>query len=276
MSRPPAMSTRSKPNVRSLAPTHITKGPFYTNLQFADPSPAAPHIYSRVTPAMPPMPLPSPPASVSCHKDHAIATVLRVFCIRTTSLAHYLSKSDRVLTATASCYESPSQHPVTRRAKFFSKLGQSGQNSAFDTLSIPCRYPVSEKLAAGLRHTWTLQGQFRPESAPFLRTCAATPSKRLTPPICIQRRGRHAPAKWPAGHRRIRRLDSRSATVPGRAGISWPRDDAQAMLAIRARSFCGSWPETAVLPSYPPIWDAHRATVFPVLPSGLFFLGKGR
>ena len=198
MSRPPAMSTRSKPNVPSLAPTHITKGPFYTNLQCADPSPAEPPIYSRVTPALPRMPLPPPPGSVSCHKEHTTATVLRTFCTKMTSLAHSLSKSDRELTVTASCYEGPSQHPVTRREQFLSKLGQSGQNSAFDTLSIPCQYPVSEKLAAGLRHTWTLQGQFRPESAPFLRTCAAAPSRRLTPPICIQRRGRHAPAKWPA------------------------------------------------------------------------------
>jgi len=53
----------------------------------------------------------------------------------------------------------------------------------FDSLSIPCRYPVSEKFAASLRHFWTHLGQNRTESAPPLRTCAALPTRRLMPPL---------------------------------------------------------------------------------------------
>ena len=82
-----------------------------------------------------------------------------------------------------SCNESPCQYPVTRREKNFSKLGQSGQNGAFDTLSIPCQYPVSQNLAAGLRPIRTLPGHNWTESAPFLRTCAALPTRRPTPPL---------------------------------------------------------------------------------------------
>ena len=145
MSRPPAMSTHSKPNVRTLAPTHITKSLVYTNLQCADPSPAAPPVYSRITPALPPMPVPPPLGSESCHKEHAAATVLRTICTRTPSFAHFLSKTDRNLTAAASCYETPCQYPVTKREKKIFQLGPSGQSKHFDTLSIPSRYPISQR-----------------------------------------------------------------------------------------------------------------------------------
>ena len=140
-----------------------------------------------------------PPASVSCHEKHATDTILRTFCTKTTPFAHFQSKNDREPTATASCYESPRQYPVTRREKVFSKLGQSGQNSAFDTLSIPCRYPVSEKIADTLRHIWTLLGQSWTESAPLLRICATLPSRRLTPPrnsTSISARAGEAARNW--------------------------------------------------------------------------------
>ena len=132
---------------------------------------------------MPTMPALPPPGSVSCHETRETVAELRTFCTKTTFFAHFLSKTDRELTATASCYESPCHYPVTRREKVFSKLGQSGQNSVFDTQSIPCRYPVSEEFPAGLRHIRTLLGQYRTESAPFLRTCAALPTRRPTPPL---------------------------------------------------------------------------------------------
>ena len=180
--RPPAMSTCPELNVRTLPPANIAPGAAATNRQCTTRPSAAPPIRSRTRRGLPPMPALQPPASVSCHEEHATDTILRTFCTKTTSFAHFQSKNDRELTAAASCYESPCQYPVTRREKVFSKLGLSGQNSAFDTLSIPCRYPVSEKIAAGMRQNWTLFGQFWTDSAPFLRTCAALPKRRLTPP----------------------------------------------------------------------------------------------
>ena len=181
MPRPPTMSTSPELNVRILPPAHIAPGAAGTNRQCTTLQSAAPPTRSGTRRAMPPMPALPPPASVSCHEKHATDTILRTFCTKTTPFAHFQSKNDREPTATASCYESPRQYPVTRREKVFSKLGQSGQNSAFDTLSIPCRYPVSEKIAAGLRHIRTLLGQYRTESAPFLHTCAALPTRRLMP-----------------------------------------------------------------------------------------------
>ncbi len=166
--RPPTMPTHSERHVLTLSPSHIAPGLAATS----------PKCTTR-----PPMPAPPPPASVSCHEKDATVTVLRPFCTKTTLFAHFLSKNDKELTATASCYESPCQYPVTRRENFFSKLDQSGQNSAFDTLSIPSRYPVSEKLAAPLRHIRTPPGQCQTESAPLLRTCAALPTRRPTPPL---------------------------------------------------------------------------------------------
>ncbi len=180
--KPPAMSTCSELNVRTLPPANIAPGAAGTNRQCTTLQSAAPPTLSRTRRAMPPMPALPPPASVSCHEKHATDTILRTFCTKTTPFAHFQSKNDREPTATASCYESPRQYPVTRREKVFSKLGQSGQNSAFDTLSIPCRYPISEEFAATLRHIWTLLGQSWTESAPLLRTCATLPSSRLTPP----------------------------------------------------------------------------------------------
>ena len=181
--KPPAMSTCSELNVRTLPPANIAPGAAGTNRQCTTLQSAAPPTRSRTRRAMPPMPALPPPASVSCHEKHATDTILRTFCTKTTPFAHFQSKNDREPTATASCYESPRQYPVTRREKVFSKLGQSGQNSAFDTLSIPCRYPVSKKIAAGLRHIRTLLSQFWTESAPFLRMCAALPKRRPTPPL---------------------------------------------------------------------------------------------
>ncbi len=183
MPRPPTMSTSPELNVRILPPAHIAPGAAGTNRQCTTLQSAAPPTRSGTRRAMPPMPALPPPASVSCHEKHATDTILRTFCTKTTPFVHFQSKNDREPTATASCYESPRQYPVTRREKVFSKLGQSGQNSAFDTLSIPCRYPVSEKIAATLRHIWTLLGQSWKESAPLLRTCATLPSRGPTPPL---------------------------------------------------------------------------------------------
>jgi len=60
------------------------------------------------------MPALPAPGSVSCHEKHATVTVLRTFCTKTTFFAHFQSKTDRELTATASYYERPCQYPVTK------------------------------------------------------------------------------------------------------------------------------------------------------------------
>lgn len=114
MPRPPAMPTCPELHFRSLPPAHVVPGPAGTSQQCADLPSAAPPTRSGMAPAMPPMPAPPAPGSVSCHEKHATDTVLRTFCTKTPSFAHFRSKSDRELTATASCYESPCQYPVTK------------------------------------------------------------------------------------------------------------------------------------------------------------------
>ena len=121
------------------------------------------------------------------HPAHACAAATRLGILSRKGcncrrVAHFLHQNDRELTATVSCYESPCPYPVTRRPKNFSKLDQTGQNKQFDTLSIPCRYPISQKFAATLRHNTTLLGQLWTDSAAYLTACAASPTRRLTPP----------------------------------------------------------------------------------------------
>ena len=159
--------------------------------------------------------------------------------------------SDRILLRESmpiSCHE--------KKEKFF-KVRPIRPKQAFrypiDTLSIP----DFSCFAATLRHTWTLLGLFWTESAPFLHTCAALPTRVLTPPLTSTlisaRADRSGALRSPQLAQGTRRPPSNpsphsslSAEVPGRAGMSRPRDDARAMLAPRARSFCASWPEIAV------------------------------
>ena len=182
MPRPQTMSTCSDLNVRNLPPAHIAPGAAATTRKCTTHPSAAPPTRSRTRRAIPPMPALPPPVSASCHEKDATVAVLRTFCTKTTSFAHFLFKNDREPTAAVSCYESPCPYPVTRRPKNFSKLDQTGQNKQFDTLSIPCRYPISQKFAATLRHNTTLLGQLWTDSAAYLTACAASPTRRLTPP----------------------------------------------------------------------------------------------
>ncbi len=183
MPRPPTISTSAELNVRNLPPATIAPGTAATNPKCPHLPSAAPPMYCGTNSPMQPLPSLPAPGSVSCHEEHAAVTVLRTFCTKTTSFAHFQSKTDRELTATASCYESPCRYPVTRREKKFSKLGPSGQNKHFDTLSIPCRYPISVKLAVRSRHIWSRLGHFWTEPAPSLHTCAPLPTRRRTPPL---------------------------------------------------------------------------------------------
>jgi len=180
--RPPTMSTYSELNVQFLPPANIAPGAAGATRKCTIQLSAAPLTRSRGERAMPPMPAPPTHGSVSCHEKHVTDTVLRTFCTKTPSFAHSRSKTDRELTATASCYESPCQYPVTRRENNNSKLGPSGQNKHFDTLSIPCQYPISEIFAA----TFVTSGRFWPNSRRL--------SKRTV--WISPRKNRHDPT-WP-------------------------------------------------------------------------------
>ena len=161
----PAMSTCPESNVRILPQVHIAPVAAGTYRKSPTLPPAAPPTRNGMKPAMPPMPAPPATGPVSCHEKHAAVTVLRTFCTRTTYFARFYDKNGRQTTATVSCYESPCLYPVTRRKKNFSKLGQSDQNKHFDTLSIPCRYPisaVSQPLYDTHGRSWAYSGQSRP------------------------------------------------------------------------------------------------------------------
>ena len=183
MPGPPFMSTCSEPNVRILPQANFAPGIAGNNPKCADLPSAAPPAHTVATHAMRPMPAPPASGSVSCHEKHAAVAVLRNSCAKNDIFCAFSRQERQELTAAVSCYESPCRYPVTRRPKNFSKLGQTGQNRQFDTLSIPCRFPISEKFAATLRHNTTLLGLFRKESAVFLPPCAAPPTRRLTPPL---------------------------------------------------------------------------------------------
>ena len=129
--RPPTMPTHSERQVLTLSPSHIAPGLAATS----------PKCTTR-----PPMPAPPPPAWVSCHEKDATVTVLRPFCTKTTLFAHFLSKNDKELTATASGYESPCQYPVTRREKVFFKIGPIRPKQRI-------RYPIDTLPIPGFRET---------------------------------------------------------------------------------------------------------------------------
>ena len=87
-------------------------------------------------------------------------------------LRQIYDKNGREMPTSVSCYESPCQYPVTRRMRNFSKLGQTGQNKKFDTLSMPYRYPisaVSQPLYDIHGRSWAYSGQSRPHSCALAR-----------------------------------------------------------------------------------------------------------
>ena len=143
---PPTMSTCSEPNVRNQPPANMASGTAAANPKCGHLPTAAPPTRCETKPAMQPMPAPPSPGSVSCHKEPAADTVLRTSCTNTPSFAHFQSKTDRELTATASCYESPCQYPVTSTKEYFSKRDRSGRNRAF-------RYPIDTLPILDFRNT---------------------------------------------------------------------------------------------------------------------------
>ena len=144
------MSTCSELHVPNLHPAHIAPVPTGANRKCSHLPPAAPSIHSGTKRALPPMPAPPAPGSVSCHEMHAAVAALLTSCAQNDiSCAFSRQKrlgtdSGRILLRESmpmSCHE---------KTENFSKLGQTGQNKQFDTLSIPYRYPVSQKSAAPL------------------------------------------------------------------------------------------------------------------------------
>ena len=148
------MSTCSELHVPNLHPAHIAPVPTGANRKCSHLPPAAPSIHSGTKPALPPMPAPPAPGSVSCHEKHATVTVLRTLCTKTPLFAHFLSKTDRVLTATASRYESPCQYPVTRSEEKIHKTGlnwsQQRTRYPIDTLPIPDFRTIRSQFASYL------------------------------------------------------------------------------------------------------------------------------
>ena len=140
------MSTCSEPNVRILPQATFAPGSVGNNSKCAELPSAAPPTHTVMTPAMQPMSAPPAPGSVSCHEKHAAVVVLRTFGTQNDIFCAFLRQNGRERPTSVSCHESPCQYPVTRRPTNFSKLGQTGQNKQFDTLSIPCRYPIFPKI----------------------------------------------------------------------------------------------------------------------------------
>ena len=130
-----------------------------------------------------------------------------------------------------------------------------------DTLSIP----DFSCFAAALRHTWPLLGLFWTESAPFLHTCAALPTRVLTPPLTSTlisaRAGEVTRNEVPYSPKRPDTTVKYVVETPvqqrmNRVGMSLSHDDAQAMLALRARLLCGSRRDIAIRHFFPLVWDA--------------------
>ena len=214
------MSTRPELNVRVLPPAHVAPGAAATNRQCTTQPSAAPPTRDRGKRAMPPMPAPPPPSSVSCHKGHSATTDLRTLCNKTPSFAHFQSKTDRELTAAASCYESPCQYPVTRTKENFSKRDRSGRNRAFrypiDTLSIPDFRKIRSRFASH-------PDAFRPKSdriGPTLAHLRGAADKETDAAIDSDpdfgTRRRCGPRRGPLPARKAGRLQPRHRPIPGR------------------------------------------------------------
>ena len=214
------MSTRSELNVRILPPAHIAPGAAATTRQCTTQPSAAPLTLSGIKRAMPSMPPLPPLTSVSCHEKHATDTILRTCCNKTTSFAHFLSKNDRELTATASCYESPCQYPVTRREKVFFKVRPIRPKQrirySIDTLPIPDFRKIRSRFTTHLDAPGPKLDRIGPllahvRGAADKETDAATDSD----PDSGTRR-RCGPRRGPLLARRAGRLHPRHRPIPGR------------------------------------------------------------
>ena len=140
------MSTCSEPIVPILPQANFAPGSAGHDSKCTEPPSAAPPTHTVMTPAIRPMAAPPHPVLYPVTKSRQLSLFCALSALKTTSFARFHDKNDRKPTAAVSCYESPCRYPVTKRPKNFSKLGQTGQNKQFDTLSIPCRYPISPEI----------------------------------------------------------------------------------------------------------------------------------
>ena len=183
MPKPPTMSTCSEPNVRILPQANFAPGSVGNNSKCTELPSVAQPTHSVMTPATQPMSAPPAPGSLSCHEKHAAVVVLRTFGTQNDIFCAFSRQkrqgtdSGRILlreSMSISCHEK-------RR-----KNSQNRPKLVTTAHSIPFRSPFDTRFPKNSQPPYdtitTLLGQFWTESAPFLRTCAASPTRRLTPP----------------------------------------------------------------------------------------------
>ncbi len=256
MPRPQTMPTCPEPNVRILPQANFAPGSAGNSSKCAElPSVALP-THSVVTHAMQPMPAPPAPGSVSCHEKHAAVVVLRtigtqndIFCAFSRQKRQGTDRGRILLreSMSISCHE--------ETEKFF-KVRPNRPKQAIrypiDTLSIPDFPRNSQPLYDTIRRSWANSGQNQPH---FLRTCAALPTRRLTPrltsTLISARAGEVARNEVLYSPKRPNTTFEYVVETPvhqrmNREGMSWSHDDVQAMFALRARLLSGSWREIAI------------------------------
>ena len=179
------------------------------------------------------------------HYRHSKRHILRVLTTKTTG-----TDRGRILlreSMSISCHE--------ETEKFF-KVRPNRPKQAIrypiDTLSIPDFPRNSQPLYDTIRRSWANSGQNQPH---FLRTCAALPTRRLTPrltsTLISARAGEVARNEVLYSPKRPNTTVEYVVETPvhqrmNREGMSWSHDDVQAMFALRARLLSGSWREIAI------------------------------
>ena len=193
MPGPPTMSTCTRYNRQSQPAARNARDAAATIASCADLPSAAPPTGSVTVPAMPPMPAPLTHGPVSCHEKSAASPIGRpVTRLRCTSRPSFArSRAKTVAKMSQNC---PRQNPVTScqpnilsrgETKFLPQQDQTGQYCAFDTLSIPCPYPISaatQLVLDTLGHFWVHLLSRRAVSWP---ECATPQTRSWHPPPTV-------------------------------------------------------------------------------------------
>ncbi len=180
MPGPPTMSTCTRYNRQSQPAARNAPDAAATIESCADLPSAAPPTGSGMIPTMPPMPAPLTHGPVSCHEKSAASPIARpVTRLRYTSRPSFAqSRAKTVPKMSQNC---PRPNPVTScqpnilsrgETKFLPKLHQTVRYRAFDTLSIPCPYPISAATQLVLDtfgHIWATCYQNGPRPGPSAR-----------------------------------------------------------------------------------------------------------
>ncbi len=242
------MSTGSALKARILPPADIAPGPVGNYRQCAYLPSFAQSTRSDTKRSMKPLPAHPAPGSVSCHEKNATVTGLRTSCTKMPSFAHILSEIGRKLTATVSCYETPSRNPVTRYREKTLRFGPIWPQQ-------PLRYPIDTRPIPDFR---SICSRFASQPDPFgslldrigrlfahlrIATAMATVAPSEFDPEfgtrrqCGPRRGAQLVQKA-AGRISAAHLSPAGIRVPPgmeRTGTDWSRIGPQAMIAPRAR-----------------------------------------